>query len=149
MLTFFGLVVCGYLVLVTGLYLGQRRLLYLPDRSIPSRTASGVPEMSEVRLQTDDGFDLLAWYRPAAPRRATIVYLHGNGGHIGFVCLYPYIAPEAEYLGRYFRLKSIDDGQRNDHHRNAQRRSNNGKPGNKAGKGTSSLENQSFCYETG
>lgn len=84
MLTFFGLVVCGYLVLVTGLYLGQRRLLYLPDRSIPSRTASGVPEMSEVRLQTDDGFDLLAWYRPAAPRRATIVYLHGNGGHIGY-----------------------------------------------------------------
>jgi len=84
MLTLFGLVVCGYLMLVTGLYLGQRQLLYLPDRSIPNRTASGVAEMSEVRLHTDDGLDLLAWYRPAAPGRATIVYLHGNGGHIGY-----------------------------------------------------------------
>src|SRR5512147_2315656 len=84
MLTFFGLAGCVYLMLVTGLYVAQRQLLYLPDRSIPSRTASGVPEMSEVRLHTDDGLDLLAWHRPAAPRRATILYLHGNGGHIGY-----------------------------------------------------------------
>jgi uncharacterized protein len=83
-LTLLGLVGCGYLMLVTGLYAVQRQLLYLPDRSIPSRTASGVPEMSEVRLHTDDGLDLLAWYRPAALRRATILYLHGNGGHIGY-----------------------------------------------------------------
>lgn len=84
MLTLFGLAVCGYLMLVSGLYVGQRQLLYLPDRAIPSRTASGVPEMSEVRLHTDDGLDLLAWHRQAAPGRATIVYLHGNGGHIGY-----------------------------------------------------------------
>jgi fermentation-respiration switch protein FrsA (DUF1100 family) len=84
MLTLIGLAVCGYLILVAGLYLMQRQLLYLPDRSIPSRTASGVPEMSEVRLPTDDGLDLLAWHQPAAPGRATILYLHGNGGHIGY-----------------------------------------------------------------
>jgi uncharacterized protein len=83
-LTFFGLAGCVYLMLVTGLYVIQRQLLYLPDRSIPSRSASGVPEMSEIRLHTDDGLDLLAWHRSAAPQRATILYLHGNGGHIGY-----------------------------------------------------------------
>ena len=35
-LTFFGLAGCVYLMLVTGLYVVQRQLLYLPDRSIPS-----------------------------------------------------------------------------------------------------------------
>src|SRR5512132_170131 len=83
-LTFFGLASCVYLMLVTGLYVIQRQLLYLPDRSIPSRSASGVPEMSEIRLHTDDGLDLLAWHRSAAPQRATILYLHGNGDHIGY-----------------------------------------------------------------
>lgn len=84
MLTLFGLVVGGYLMLVAALYLMQRQLLYLPDRSAPNRIASGVPEISEARLQTDDGLDLLAWHLPAAPGRATIVYLHGNGGDIGY-----------------------------------------------------------------
>lgn len=84
MLTLLGLAVCGYLMLVAALYIMQRQLLYLPDRSIPNRMASGVPEMSEVRLHTDDGLDLLAWHRPAAQERATILYLHGNGGHIGY-----------------------------------------------------------------
>lgn len=84
MLTLIGLVVGGYLMLVAALYLMQRQLLYLPDRSAPNRIASGAPEISEVRLQTVDGLDLLAWHLPAAPGRATIVYLHGNGGHIGY-----------------------------------------------------------------
>jgi fermentation-respiration switch protein FrsA (DUF1100 family) len=83
-LTLLGLVGCGYLVLITGLYVVQRQLLYLPDGSMPSRIASGVPEMSEIRLHTEDGLDLLAWHRPAAQGRATILYLHGNGGHIGY-----------------------------------------------------------------
>ena len=83
-LTLFGLVACGYLMLVAGLYVVQRQLLYLPDRSIPSPTASGVPEMGEVTLQTGDGLRLVAWYRPATQRRTTILYLHGNGGHIGY-----------------------------------------------------------------
>ena len=83
-LTVFGLMGCGYLMLVAGLYVVQRQLLYLPNRSIPSATASGVPEMGEVTLQTDDGLRLVAWYRPSAQRRATILYLHGNGGHIGY-----------------------------------------------------------------
>ena len=40
--------------------------------------------MSVVTLATRDGLELSAWYRPAASARApTLVYLHGNAGHIG------------------------------------------------------------------
>lgn len=74
----------AYLVLVGGLWTLQRSLLFLPDRSLPSRAEAGVPEMREVRLRTSDGLELLSWYAPAAAGRGTIVYLHGNGGHIGY-----------------------------------------------------------------
>jgi uncharacterized protein len=84
LLTLLGVIACGYLILVAILYTLQRQLLYLPDRSIPSTAESGVPEMSAAQLRTDDGLDLLAWYRPARAGRATILYLHGNAGHIGY-----------------------------------------------------------------
>ena len=84
LLTLLAVIACGYLILVALLYTLQRQLLYLPDRRVPSPAASGVPEMSAVRPRTDDGLDLLAWYRPARADRATIVYLHGNAGHIGY-----------------------------------------------------------------
>jgi hypothetical protein len=67
MLALLGVLACGYLMLVAALYSIQRQLPYFPDRSIPSRTASGVAEMSEVRLRTDDGLDLLACGRARAP----------------------------------------------------------------------------------
>jgi fermentation-respiration switch protein FrsA (DUF1100 family) len=38
----------------------------------------------EVTLTTADGLSLLSWYLPAGPGRPVILYLHGNGGHIGY-----------------------------------------------------------------
>ena len=58
--------------------------MYFPDGAAPDAELAGVPEMSPVRLTTDDGLTLLAWYRPAtAEDRPTLVYFHGNAGHIG------------------------------------------------------------------
>lgn len=74
----------GYLMLVLGLYALQRQLLYFPDRTVPNPAESGVSEMAATRLRTNDGLDLLAWYRPAEAGRPTILYLHGNAGHIGY-----------------------------------------------------------------
>ncbi len=75
----------GYGVFGGAMYLGQRRLIYRPDRSVPSRIRAGSEDMREVTLTTEDGLDLRAWYRP--PTKAglpTLLYLHGNGGHIGY-----------------------------------------------------------------
>jgi fermentation-respiration switch protein FrsA (DUF1100 family) len=72
-----------YIVFVAALYVFQRNLMYHPDSMVPFPAGSGVSEMEVVGLVTDDGLRLLAWYRPAEEERATLVYFHGNAGHIG------------------------------------------------------------------
>lgn len=83
-LTLISLVVAVYLALVGGMYVFQRNMLYVPSDATPSPVASGVPEMEVVKLSTTDGLELSSWYRPADGNRPTIVYFHGNGGHIGY-----------------------------------------------------------------
>jgi len=65
------------------LFLFQRTLLYHPSGDRPDPAAYGVPDLEQISVETQDGLKLLAWYRPAAAGRQTILYLHGNGGHIG------------------------------------------------------------------
>jgi|APTNR8051073442_1049403.scaffolds.fasta_scaffold04508_7 hypothetical protein len=74
-----------YVVVLFAMYLLQRSLMYFPDDAMPSPTASSLPDMTVERLHTEDNLDLLAWYRPpSSPMQPVIVYLHGNGGHIGY-----------------------------------------------------------------
>ena len=73
-----------YALAAGGAFAGQRRLMYYPDAERPTPALSGVPEMAEVSLETDDGLALLAWHRPpASAALPTLVYFHGNAGHIG------------------------------------------------------------------
>ncbi len=76
--------VAVYGAVVGGMYLGQRRLMYFPSETTPSPAQWSVPEMTPVRLRTEDGLDLLAWYKPAAPGRPTLVFFCGNAGHLGY-----------------------------------------------------------------
>jgi fermentation-respiration switch protein FrsA (DUF1100 family) len=73
-----------YAMLCGGLYVFQRHLLYLPDTSRPDVAALGLAGVRDVSIRTADGLWLLAWYAAASPRRPTIAYFHGNGGHIGY-----------------------------------------------------------------
>ena len=75
----------AYGLLLAGLYLGQRWLLYVPDRYTPDPARYGVAEaVAPVGYSTEDGLALAGWYRPAAGAgRATVVYFHGNAGHHG------------------------------------------------------------------
>jgi fermentation-respiration switch protein FrsA (DUF1100 family) len=73
-----------YTVLVAALYLNQRSIMYHPDQSVPDPSTVGLPEMSVHRIETKDGFKLLAWWKPPADStRPTIVFFHGNAGNIG------------------------------------------------------------------
>ena len=72
-----------YGALVGGVYLIQRSLMYAPGTDTPVPEASGVPEMRPVRVTTSDGVTLTSWYRPAAQGMPTVVFFHGNAGHIG------------------------------------------------------------------
>ena len=63
----------------------QRSLTYYPDRTRPTPAESDVPELAPVTLETEDGLSLLAWYAPprAADGAPSLIYFHGNAGHIG------------------------------------------------------------------
>lgn len=77
-----GGLLAAYLVVVAVLFVSQRRLLYFPPKVLPTPEAAGIP-MQAVRLTTEDGLDLAAWYAP--PRQAdgrVVVIFHGNAGSI-------------------------------------------------------------------
>jgi fermentation-respiration switch protein FrsA (DUF1100 family) len=66
------------------MYVAQRSFLYFPSPTVASPAESGVSEMQVVELETGDGLALRSWYRPAAEGNPTIVYFHGNAGHVGY-----------------------------------------------------------------
>ncbi len=72
-----------YGVLVAVLYLIQRSMMYFPWTDAPVPAESGVPEMRSVNLATADGLTLTSWYFPASAGQPTVVFFHGNAGHIG------------------------------------------------------------------
>ncbi len=68
----------GILLVVFGVaWLGQRRLIYFPDRTHPSPP----PDVEEVDLTTDDGLTLSAWWLvPTAPPDQAVIVFPGNAG---------------------------------------------------------------------
>ena len=76
--------VAGYVLFTGVIGCSQRRLMYHPDNDPPILSDAGVPDMAAVTLKTSDGLDLLAWHRAATRDGApTVIYFHGNAGHIG------------------------------------------------------------------
>ncbi len=79
-----GFLFVGYGLLVGGLYLFQRKLMYHPDQTVATPQSFGLPEMSAERIPTPDGFPLLAWWKaPQHTNAPVLLYLHGNAGHLG------------------------------------------------------------------
>jgi len=84
-----GLIVRGLLVallvvvLVIGLlWLGQRRLIYFPDRAPVPAAASVLPGGRDIVLDTSDGLRLGAWLvgPPGAGRGVAVLVAPGNAG---------------------------------------------------------------------
>ena len=69
-----------YVLTIVGLTVFQRRLQYLPDRRLVDPTQGGMSGVEDLRLTTDDGETLVAWYVPAKDGHPLILYFHGNGG---------------------------------------------------------------------
>ncbi len=85
MLYFFFAIIVACFAVVGLFYWFQRSLTYFPEHSTITPQEAGVPEMEVVALTTEDGLQLKAWYCP--PKEAhlpTVVYFHGNAGHIGY-----------------------------------------------------------------
>jgi uncharacterized protein len=80
----FATALIAYLFVLSALYLGQRRLLYFPDRTRPELGPLARLGVREVSLRTEDRLTLYSWYLPPPGDAPVIVYFHGNGGHIGY-----------------------------------------------------------------
>jgi uncharacterized protein len=65
-------------------YLFQRNLIYFPVKEKPNLDGFGASDMSEVTINTKDNVNLTSWYKPAKNNQPTILFLHGNAGHIGY-----------------------------------------------------------------
>jgi hypothetical protein len=69
-----------YVLMIVGLAVFQRRLQYFPDRRLVDPAQAGMSGVEDLRLTTDDGEMLVAWYVPAKDGHPLILYFHGNGG---------------------------------------------------------------------
>jgi uncharacterized protein len=67
-----------YGLALAGLALGQRRLLY-PGAYQPPPPGPAVPDVTVIRVATEDGESLHALWRPPRPGCGVIVTFHGNG----------------------------------------------------------------------
>jgi hypothetical protein len=65
-----------------AMFVFQRDLRYLPSRGVLDPRAIGLQGVERMQIRTPDGEALTAWHKLASPGRATILYLHGNGGSL-------------------------------------------------------------------
>jgi fermentation-respiration switch protein FrsA (DUF1100 family) len=74
---------CLYLLLLAGMTFFQRKLMYFPNKNIAPPNEYGLWGIEEHFILSEDGTKLHLWYKPAKEGMPTIVYFHGNAGHIG------------------------------------------------------------------
>lgn len=70
-------------MLVITLYLLQDRLLYAPIRQPIKPTDWHAADLTVVDLKTQDGLTIFGWYKAASEGKPTLLFFHGNTGHLG------------------------------------------------------------------
>jgi len=70
------------LLLSLLLYVFQSSFVYLPMLSLYATPADTGLEYEDVWLTTDDGVRIHGWFLPHPSARATLLFLHGNGGNL-------------------------------------------------------------------
>lgn len=71
---------CIYGAVVMAAWLGQRRLMYVPNPERYPPSGAGLAGATEEPLETPDGARLVVWSAAARPGKPTILYFHGNAG---------------------------------------------------------------------
>ncbi len=71
------------LVLLSAmLYLFQSNFVYFPSTQLVTTPELIQLDYEDVTIETEDGIRLHGWYLPHDSPRATLLFLHGNGGNI-------------------------------------------------------------------
>lgn len=72
----------AYVLLVLAAWLGQRRLLYVPNATRTAPASLSLAGVTEVELPTPDGQRLVTWRVMPGPGKPTLLYFHGNAGNL-------------------------------------------------------------------
>ena len=71
-----------YTLILLGMYLLQRNLMYLPSTDIGAPLKYGLTLTQEIELPTADNNATTGWYLPGQAGFPTIIYFHGNAGNL-------------------------------------------------------------------
>lgn len=70
-----------YVLIVTAVFFGQRRLMYFPDTTPSDISTATIQGMQEIKAHTEDGLTLTGWFKkPRSYDHPVIIWFHGNGG---------------------------------------------------------------------
>lgn len=72
-----------FIIFSSLMYIFQRYFIYFPTKETPNQQFFHAEDMQKINLRTSDGLNLLAWYKAPKEKQPTLLYLHGNAGHIG------------------------------------------------------------------
>lgn len=78
---FFISVILAYVGFCLVLFVIQRQMIYSPDKNFPMIEETGYAGF--IRVSTEDSLELIGWFSPPDIGKKTLVYFHGNAGHIG------------------------------------------------------------------
>lgn len=71
-----------YALICFGGWVLHRYFLYLPDTTRYAPKDVGLADVEEITFEGRGGAKLIAWYRPAAGRKPTLLYFTGNAGSV-------------------------------------------------------------------
>lgn len=83
-LTLIFIALVAYASVCAALFVMQRSMMYVPDRTrVPVPQPAGT-SIHELELKTADGELLVAWAVDPQPGKPVILYFHGNGGNFAY-----------------------------------------------------------------
>ena len=77
-----GLAVAVVVILTVLAYFAQESLVFFPDRTLRATPADVGLRFEDVRLTTEDGIGIGAWWVEPERARGAVVFAHGNAGNI-------------------------------------------------------------------
>jgi fermentation-respiration switch protein FrsA (DUF1100 family) len=82
LLSIISITVAVLVLLSAILYLFQSNFVYFPSAQLVTTPEMIQLDYEDVSIKTEDGIRLHGWYLPHDTPRATLLFLHGNGGNI-------------------------------------------------------------------
>ncbi len=73
---------CALLIWIAFFYFAHGYVILSFPTSYNTPEKVNLPQFQEVKVKTDDGLDLIAWYAPGKPGKPAVIFCHGNQANV-------------------------------------------------------------------